>query len=93
MWILLVEMRQKGIVREVEQPRRIISHNVGVAWDEESAGAATVESLVSSGFGAEQGSSSWLRDGSLIVAAERRGVVCAVFDSAVREVEGGRHYA
>ena len=86
-------MRQKGIVSEVEQSGSGIVHNVGVAWDEESAGAATVESLVSTGFGAEQGSSSWLRDGSLIVAAERWGVVRAVFDCAAREVEGGRHHA
>ena len=93
MWIVLVEVRQKGIVSEMEQARSVISHNVGVPWDEESAGAVAVKPLVGAGFGAEERGDSRLGDRSFVVAAKRRRVVRPIFDGAVREVEGGCHDA
>ena len=93
MWMVLVEVRQKGIVSEMEQARSVISHNVGVPWDEESAGAVAVKPLVGAGFGTEERGDSRLGDRSFVVAAKRWRVVRPIFDGAVREVEGGRHDA
>ena len=93
MWISLVEVRQKRIVSKVEQAGGVVCHDVGVAWDEEATGAVAMESLMGAGLGAEQGCGSRLRDGALLMAAERGCVVRSVFDSTVRQVEVGAHYA
>ena len=90
---MLVEVRQKGIVSEMEQARSVISHNVGVPWDEESAGAVAMKPLVGAGFSAEERGGSRLGDCAFVVSAKRRRVVRPILDGAVREVEGGRHDA
>ena len=93
MWIVLFEVGQEVGIGEMEQARRVISHRIGLAWDEESAGAVSVESLMRTSLSAEQGCRPRLGDGSLVMATEGRSVVGTILDSAVGQVEDAAHDA
>ena len=86
MWIVLFEVSKKGAVREVEQARGVIGHDVVGSRDEESARAVAMEALMSTGFVAKEGGGARLGDSSFVLPAKSRGVVRSVFDGAVGEV-------
>ena len=88
---MLFEMRQEIGIGEMEQAGGVICHGVGFAWDEESAGAVAVESLVRTGFSAQQGGRPRLGDGSFVVAAEGRSIVGPALDGAAGQVEDAAH--
>ena len=91
MWIVLFEMRQEIGIGEMEQAGGVICHSVGFAWDKESAGAVAVESLVRTGFSAQQGGRPRLGDGPFVVAAEGRSIVGPALDGAASQVEDAAH--
>ena len=91
--IALFKVSKKGSVRQVEQAGGVISHDVRLSWDEETDSAVAMQSLVFTSFVAEQRVRSVARDRSFIAPRERRGVVGAVFDGAVGQVEVVSHDA
>ena len=50
MWIVLVEVSEKGAVGEMEQSGSVISHHIVDSWDKEPARTVSMEALVSAGF-------------------------------------------
>ena len=91
--IVLFEVSKEGSVRQVEQAGGVISHYVRLSWDEEADSAVAMQSLVLTSFVAEQRVRSVARDRSFLAARECRGVIGAVLDGAVGQVEVIGHHA
>jgi hypothetical protein len=89
LWEVGVEVREQGSVREVEQARGSIGHDVGLPWNEGEFGAVAVVSLMLTGALAEVGSGARGGGGSLEHAGQCGGVVCECPDGLFSHVKEG----
>ena len=77
LWIFLLEVGEKGGVREVLQTGRVVGHAISASWYEETVMAIAVLALVHAGVIAEMGSWSVAGDRTFVHPGHGGGVVRA----------------